>query len=747
MENNLKYNKVKAIDINIFLIPTIIISIFFILLGFFMSNQISVYYTDIMRAESLKLARNTSSTLSKSSSAFEVINKFMAEKIQAATETVVNYDGTITQERLVSFADTLNVDVIYYYNPIGEIIVSNTGEYIGWQGNVDHPVEQFRLSNQKVLVEGIRRDTESNIYYKFGYAKAKDGYFVQIGIYAQDVYHYLSKFEEQSIINELKLDENIIEISILNKQYKIVSSSNPDNIGHSIVLKRIINSENGELYQSDKGQVYEVFAPVNINSVNVGFLSIQYNLYKTQTLIDNVTNIGLVLIISFYLIVLIVIYNSYQKNRKLIRLAFYDTLTSLPNIDYLKYYIEQNLKKDKTIKALILINCVNFKRINISYGYKEGDFVIRKMAEKLNLLDKNVCTLFKFNADRFIVLVENVAQLSSVNQYILKIEEMFSNSEFKPDLEINMGIVEIDKVKQDVDEILKDASIALNNVEGSQHYAFYDAKMEQKIHREDRIEAELKSSIQARDKNRIYFQYQPIFDLTNHTIIAFEALARLNTKHYGSVAPLEFIDIAEKRQLIVPLGEYLLNEACLLIRHLAHEGYGHIKVAVNISGIQVMQDEFVYIVERMLKRHSINPKQLEIEITESVYMQDFKSINLKLFHLREMGISISMDDFGTGFSSFYRLKEAYLDVLKIDRYFVKNIDSTQDDKMISKDIISIGHKYGLKCVAEGIENAYQLESLKNNQCDYGQGFYLSYPIDEDEVCDLIKKYNVKERVG
>lgn len=743
----MKYNKVKAIDINIFLIPTIIISVFFIFLGFFMSNQISVYYTDIMRAESLKLARNTSTTLSKSSSAFEIINKFMAEKIQAATETVVNYDGTITQERLVSFADTLNVDVIYYYNSNGEIIVSNTGEYIGWQGKANHPVEQFRLSNQKVLVEEIRRDTESNIYYKYGYAKAKDGYFVQIGIYAQDVYHYLSEFEEQSIINELKLDEDIIEISILDKQYKIVSSSNPTSMGQSIALARIINSENGELYQSDKGQVYEVFAPVNINSVNVGFLSIQYNLQKTQTLIDNVTNLGFVSIVSLYLIVLIVIFNSYQKNRKLIQLAFFDTLTSLPNIDYLKYYVEQNLKKDKTIKALILINCVNFKRINISYGYKEGDFIIRKMSEKLSLLDKNVCTLFKFNADRFIVLIENVSQVTNINPYILKIEEMFANSEFKPDLEINMGVVEIDKVKHDVDEILKDASIALNNVEGNQHYAFYDAKMQQKIHREDRIEVELKNSIQARDKDRIYFQYQPIFDLKNHTIIAFEALARLYTKHYGSISPVEFIEIAEKRQLIVPLGEYLLNEACLLIQHLAGEGYGHIKVAVNISGIQVMQDEFVYIVERMLKRHSINPTQLEIEITESVYMQDLESINLKLFHLREIGISISMDDFGTGFSSFYRLKEAYLDVLKIDRYFVKNIDSKQDDKMISKDIISIGHKYGLKCVAEGIENAYQLESLKMSQCDYGQGFYLSYPVDEDEVCDLIKKYNTKERVG
>ena len=168
-----------------------------------------------------------------------------------------------------------------------------------------------------------------------------------------------------------------------------------------------------------------------------------------------------------------------------------------------------------------------------------------------------------------------------------------------------MGVVEIEKVVQDVDSILKDASIALNNVDGHHAYSYYDAKMEHKINREDQIEIELKNAIQTRDKNIIYFQYQAIFDLSNNKIVAFEALARLNTKKYGLVPPLEFIGIAESRLLIVPLGEYLLNEACLLINHLDKMGYGDIKIAVNISAIQLMQDEFIYSVERMIKKHSI----------------------------------------------------------------------------------------------------------------------------------------------
>lgn len=739
MECKLKYNKVKAIDINIFLIPTIVISVFFIVLGVYMSNRINDYYTNIMQDESHKLARSTSSTLSKSSAAFAKINELMAEKIQGATETIVSYDGEITQDRLINLAKTLNVEVIYYYNPDGVIIASNTGEYIGWVGDENHPVELFRKSNQTVLVEDIRQDSESAIYYKYGYAKAENGYFVQVGIYAQDVYHYISEFETQSIIDELKQDENIIEISIIDKKYKITASSNKSNVGHTITQERLIRSRNGELYTSDNGQVYEVFAPVNINSVNVGFLGIQYSLSSTNRLIQNVTFLGFVLILSFYLIVLFVIYNSYQKNKQLIKLAFYDSLTTLPNLDYLKYYLEMNLKKEKSAKALILVNCLNFKRINISYGYKEGDYIIQKMANSLKVLEKNNCKVFKFNADRFIVLVEDVTSMNQVIPVAEIIDDMFSNNDFKPDLQIKMGIVEIEKVKQDVDVILKDASIALNNVDLQHSYAIYDADMDKKIHREDQIELEIKSSIQARDTNRIYFQYQPIYDLKSMKIVACEALARLNTKHYGPISPIEFIDIAEKKQLIVPLGEYLLNEACMMIHQLETEGLSQIKIAVNISGIQVMQDEFVVMVERMIKKHSINPSHLELEITESVYMQDYESINRKLFHLRELGISISMDDFGTGFSSFYRLKEAYLDILKIDRYFVKSIGINQNEKLISQDIISIGHKYELKCVAEGIENSYQLDYLRKHHCDYGQGYYLSYPLDKDDVIEILHK--------
>jgi len=693
----------------------------------------------MMQKESNKLARNTSIMLSKSSAAFDTINEFMSKRVLEAAKELSKHQGILDNEQLIKYAYQLNVDVIYFYNSQGEILASNSGEFIGWKSFDGHPVERFRTSDLSLLVEDIRLDVETKLHFKYAYARLGQDYFVQIGIYAEDVYQYLTAFDQQNIINDLKQDDSILSISIIDKKYKITSSSDLNSIGLKVSQDRLVKSNEGQLYQNQNEMVYEVFAPINLNSVNIGFLNIQYKLDSTKEIINNMTQFGIILLVLFYLIVLFIVYSSYKKNKQLIELAYYDTLTNLPNLDYLKYYLEENLKKDKSIKALILVNCINFKRINLSYGYIEGDFVIQKMADKLKQLNSKQCKIFKFNADRFIVLIENVDDLKEVKSYALDIEKMFSSSEFKPDLDVNMGIVEIEKVEQDVDDILRDVSIALSNVDINQTFAIFDAKMEQTLHREDVIEDELKEALRTRDHNRLYFQYQPIFSLNDRSIVSFEALARLNTKHYGLVSPVEFIDIAERKHIIVPLGEYLLNEACILIQKLEELGFSHIKIAVNISGIQVMQDEFVYSVERIIKKHSINPSQLELEITESVYMQDFNSINQKLFRLKELGVSISMDDFGTGFSSFYRLKETYLDVLKIDRTFIKNIDSNLDDKHISKDIISIAHKYNLTCVAEGIENVYQLDMLKKHGCDYGQGYYLAYPMDEDDLFDQLKQ--------
>lgn len=739
----MKYNKVKAIDINIFLIPLIIISVLFVFLSIFLTNQINTYYIDMMKEESNKLARNTSIMLSKSSAAYETINEFMSKRVLDAAKEISKKSEIISNDLLIKYAYQLNVDVIYYYNPQGEILASNSGEFIGWKTFDGHPVERFRTSDLNLFVEDIRLDVETQIHYKYAYVRIDSGYYFQIGIYAEDVFQYLTAFDQQSIIDDLKQDVTIKSISIIDKKYKITASSENDSIGLEIDQKRLIQSYEGQLYSSDKEMVYEVFAPINLNSVNVGFLNIQYKLDETRDIIRTMTQFGFVLVLLFYLIVIFIMYSSYKKNKQLIQLAYYDTLTHLPNLDYLKYYLEENLKKEKSVKALILVNCINFKRINMSYGYIEGDFVLKKMTEKLNQLNSKQCKVFKFNADRFIVLVENVEDIKAVQSYVNQIQTMFSSSDMKPDLDINMGVLEVEKVKQNVDDILRDVSIALNNVESNQSYAIFDTKMELNLHREDVIEEELKEALRTRDHKRLYFQYQPIFNLKNNMIVSFEALARLNTKHYGLVSPVEFISIAEKKHMIVPLGEYLLNEACLLIHNLEKSGYSDIKIAVNISGIQIMQDEFVYTVERIIKKHSINPSQLELEITESVYIHDFISINQKLFKLREIGISVSMDDFGTGFSSFYRLKETYLDVLKMDRYFIKNINLNQDDKHISKDIISIAHKCNLKCVAEGIENAYQLDKLKNYGCDYGQGYYLAYPMDEEDIItELIKSKRV-----
>ncbi|MHB8097840.1 MAG: hypothetical protein ACYDEI_09345, partial [Erysipelotrichaceae bacterium] len=322
----MKYNKVKAIDIYIFLIPMIIISVLFVFLSIFVSSQINNYYIDMMQKESNKLARNTSIMLSKSSAAFDTINEFMSKRVLDAAKEISKHQGILDNEQLIKYAYQLNVDVIYFYNSQGEILASNSGEFIGWKSFDGHPVERFRTSDLSLLVEDIRLDVETKLHFKYAYARLGQDYFVQIGIYAEDVYQYLTAFDQQNIINDLKQDDSILSISIIDKKYKITSSSDLNSIGLKVSQDRLVKSNEGQLYQNQNEMVYEVFAPINLNSVNIGFLNIQYKLDSTKEIINNMTQFGIILLVLFYLIVLFIVYSSYKKNKQLIELAYYDTL-------------------------------------------------------------------------------------------------------------------------------------------------------------------------------------------------------------------------------------------------------------------------------------------------------------------------------------------------------------------------------------------------------------------------------------
>ena len=296
-----------------------------------------------------------------------------------------------------------------------------------------------------------------------------------------------------------------------------------------------------------------------------------------------------------------------------------------------------------------------------------------------------------------------------------------------------IGIIEMtEENRHDVGHLLKCLLIASETVMGTSTtdsgYCFFNASMEQDIERRKTILSELSEVADGVEPGRLFLQYQPILDLNSNRIVYLEALARFQSGTYGLLSPLEFIPIAEKSKLIVPLGEKISAEALEFLQVLKGEGFEDLKISINISALQFLQEGFVDMVLSTIRRTHTDPRDIYLEITESVLASNFSAINETLGVLLAEGIQIALDDFGTGYSSFARVHELNISCLKIDKRFIDRMTTIGDEHAIIGDIISMAHKLGYKAVAEGVEQAEQLRYLRQHSCDHVQGFLVSRPM-------------------
>jgi|Wag4MinimDraft_13_1082653.scaffolds.fasta_scaffold00240_2 EAL domain-containing protein (putative c-di-GMP-specific phosphodiesterase class I) len=264
--------------------------------------------------------------------------------------------------------------------------------------------------------------------------------------------------------------------------------------------------------------------------------------------------------------------------------------------------------------------------------------------------------------------------------------------------------------------------------------------MKEQIKRKDNLESELRESIRL-ENDKIYLEYQPIYDLNKNKVVAFEALARMQSSQYGRVAPDEFIQIAEEKHLIISLSRLILKKAAKFSADLEKAGFGEVKISVNMSGLDIIQEDFTKKVIEIINNAGIKAENIKIEITESVLLNNFEIINSKLAKLKEAGITTALDDFGTGYSSFYRLTELNIDLIKIDKYFINKITKGTENNIVAAAIIDLSHSLGLTVVAEGVETDAQREYLIEKNCDYIQGYLFSRPLPEKEAVSLLKSEN------
>ncbi|GLC30081.1 EAL domain-containing protein [Clostridium omnivorum] len=421
----------------------------------------------------------------------------------------------------------------------------------------------------------------------------------------------------------------------------------------------------------------------------------------------------------------------------------YDTLTNAVNKDYFRQLVNQYIKdieNNVTRAAMVIININNFRVINESMGYETGNTLLYEVAQRLFSTISHPDLLSRTNGDEFTIFFKEIEDQYDLINRIDRIFSLF-NTPFKIYHEeifvsISAGISLYPADGTYHEELFKNASSAINHIKQSKKngYEFY----EKSINKITTEKYEIINSLRfALSRNEFELYYQPQIDIHKNKLIGVEALLRWNSPN-GAIPPSKFIPLAEETNIIVPIGEWIINEACKMGVRLKNLGFP-IAVGVNISAIQFKEAYLVEVIKKTLNETGLPPEALDIEITESILMDNNVTTCRILKELKEIGVGLSIDDFGTGYSSLAYLKNYVVDRLKIDRSFIKDIPE-KDDGTIAKTIITLSKSLGIKVIAEGIEEKEQLDFLRRNGCDEIQGYYYCKPVPEDRLIDYIKEF-------
>lgn len=417
-------------------------------------------------------------------------------------------------------------------------------------------------------------------------------------------------------------------------------------------------------------------------------------------------------------------------------MAHYDALTDLPNRvllnERLKHDIVDATRHKKWI-AVLFLDLDRFKVLNDTLGHFMGDLLLQGVAKRLKQCVRESDTVARFGGDEFVVVLPDFENREAAILHTAEIANKILSELMKPfDLSGNkfmtstsIGFAFFPKDGHSVAELIKNADAAMYHAKamGRNNYQYYSDTMRKQALTRSNLENDLRSAL---ENNELILYYQAIIDLQTKEIIGFEALLRWNHPKRGLILPDLFIPIAEETGLIVSIGQWVLNEACQQLKQWHLEGR-IIKIAVNLSARQFMQHDLVSSVKYILEVYQLPAQYLELEITESMIMHNMDETTHILKKLKQLGVSISLDDFGTGYSSLTCLKQFPIDVLKIDRSFVRDILEVHDDRVIVNSIIAIAHHMNLEIITEGIEQAAQADYLKNQGCQFGQGYFFALP--------------------
>ena len=426
-------------------------------------------------------------------------------------------------------------------------------------------------------------------------------------------------------------------------------------------------------------------------------------------------------------------------------MANHDALTGLPNRALLTDRLSQAVlyaKRYDSWVTVVFLDLDNFKTVNDSLGHNAGDELLKTVATRMKSCVRSTDTVVRLGGDEFVILLlDQPKSADIISQTLQKIRTAIAETVHLEghDLKVtsSIGIANYPNDGTDADTLLANADAAMYRAKetGRDNFQFYTPEMNIKVHEKFKLQEELRNAVA---HSEFFLLYQPQVDLRTGQIFAVEALIRWMHPTQGVIAPLKFIPVAEETGLIVPIGDWVLHEACRQNKAWQDSGLPHMSVCVNVSARQFKEKNLIGRVVHALHESGLEAKYLELEITESLIMQDVEQAISTMEELENLGVQISIDDFGTGYSSLSALKTFPVARLKIDKSFINNLTSNESDKAVASAVISLGQKLNLRVIAEGVETAEQVAFLRDNNCDEIQGYHFSRPIEPGAIEDLFK---------
>jgi len=424
----------------------------------------------------------------------------------------------------------------------------------------------------------------------------------------------------------------------------------------------------------------------------------------------------------------------------------HDAWTGMHNRPYLENLLTRDaLGAVEGKRALVSVNMGAVHALSMTYGFQYSQDLIKKIAEGLKELADEHHLVFKTYEYRFVFYVKDYQDRAELAAFCETISRALASLLTGERVGWGIGVIEIDEGNQhNHRQLLRNLLVASEKALGAsdkEDYGiqFFDKELEVGIDREEHIISELSSIAQGLGMERLFLHFQPIMDLASGRICCFEALARLKSTAYGLIPPLEFIPIAEKTRLIIPLGEWIVTQAFRFLNMMKKHGFDEVGVSINISPMQLLKHGFVTNLVKRVQEAAADPASVNLEITESIFFANFQEVNAILGELEQYGFSVSIDDFGTGYSSLSREREMNVNSLKIDKEFIDKLMVLKPEQAITGDIISMAHKLGHIVVAEGVEHHKQLEYLKAHGCDKVQGYLISKPMDEVAAIVMLQR--------